>query len=198
MKFVKKYRIPLTIVLILISIFAVIGVFRINLNPAFDILISKDSEYSENLSYMESHFASSDTLSIIIEYPGTKLTAGIFNEFIKIQAHLESIEGISNVTGPTSIIAAGSIPVSPSGGLQPESIKIFEQQLTEMGKLSPLTIKEGKVYGIYQVFLAYPMLRVLWDSTKFVLRVLCFINTRQNMLAFQRRQHQILVRRCIS
>ncbi|MCK5757678.1 MAG: MMPL family transporter [Clostridiales bacterium] len=152
--FTSKYKKPLLALLIAINILALIGVLQINISSSFDIFVPTESEYKDNMDYMNANFESSDSLIVMIEFNSDSLEVNDLTRLISLQNYLQNQEEILMVSGPApeNLIINGS-PIEISEITEKE-ITLIDSYYSNLGKLSPVVYLNNKTYGIFQIFVS--------------------------------------------
>ncbi|MFO7815417.1 MAG: MMPL family transporter [Halanaerobiales bacterium] len=150
--FVKNHRKILFILFIAVNLLAIIGLFRIQINPDFNIFMPEDSIYKKSLDRMGQYFSNSDQISILIESEDSKLDEQNLTKFRNFQAYLESQNNIQSINGPTpNEIPFGQEKINLNK-LNQDKVKKLKEHFNKMGKLSSIYKSKDKLYASFTIF----------------------------------------------
>lgn len=150
---IKNHRKPFLVLFILVNLLSVFGLFRLRINPDFDIFMLENSRYEQVLNEMNETFGTSDQIIVLIETGENEITNELIHSFRKIQAYLEKINNIKLVNGPTpETISIGKMSIDLEQSLSPAELKFLKKHFAGMGKLSTLIKKNNKIYGTFTIF----------------------------------------------
>ncbi|MCF8000869.1 MAG: MMPL family transporter [Halanaerobiales bacterium] len=151
-EFVKDHRKLLFIIFITINILAIVGLFRIQINPEFNIFMPEGSIYKETLDKMSRYFSTSDQISFLIETQNYELNPQNISEFRSFQAFLEKQNNINYINGPTP----REIPVGRQkielNNINEEKVVHLKNYYNNMGKLSTIYKNNNKLYASFTIF----------------------------------------------
>jgi len=74
-RFVGRHRKPLLALFLILNITALVGLFRISINPDFEIFTATESRSQAVLDEMNAKFQNSEQLLFLVEMDGTELSA---------------------------------------------------------------------------------------------------------------------------
>ncbi|MDA3846398.1 MAG: MMPL family transporter [Vallitaleaceae bacterium] len=146
---IQRYRKPLFALLIMINIFALIGLTRIHISSDFQIFVPTDSVYKDKLDEMDTSFPSADQLLIQFEMDETKVSMETYTELADFYKYIDT-----NYKGVT---VNGSITSTDTGAINEQSLAILEKQIEGLGDLSTIKVKDQKMYHIYTLFSEEPL-----------------------------------------
>jgi len=151
-EFIKKNRKKLIILFVIINIFAVIGLFRIQINPAFNIFMPEESKYKQSLDTMNKHFSNSEQITYLLESNYSKINIENIKKFRAFQSFLEQQNNIKYINGPTpQSIPTGRESINLNN-LNQEDIAILQEHFTGMGELASIYTNEDKLYASFSIF----------------------------------------------
>ncbi len=130
--FIQKFRKYLFLLFIVMMIFAVIGVTRLNINANFDIFKLSDSKHQELMVDMEEVFGKSDQTLLMIESHTT------------IEGDIETIDNLMDDLLPNNFI-------SPKTLLSLSGEGDIETKASQLGPLSPVIFKDDMTYITYSL-----------------------------------------------
>ena len=126
---IEKNRKPLLVLFVLTMLLAVAGVFQLNINADFDVFKLIDSTHQEELDEMKVVFGENNQTILMIESD--------FDDYEQDFANVESV--LSKLE--TEHISPNFILSQFEGSL--------EDKVAQLGSMSPIIIKEDKVYGTF-------------------------------------------------
>ena len=155
--FVNNNRIPLFILLVILNILALLGIAQVKINPDFDIFMPEKSTYKKVLDDMQQKFGASNQMIFLLEDKTRELSPDIIRKYRNFQQYLEKTNNIKHIKGPApETIIAGRNHISLDNILK---IKVTDSEINQIkyyydniGKLSPLTQKDNKIYGSFTIF----------------------------------------------
>jgi len=150
--FIKRHRKPLLGLLVVINILALLGVFQVKINPEFEVFMPNNSNHKNILDEMENYFPSSEQILFLLEEDSKEITLDVITEFRSFQSFLESIGDITLINGPTpDTVSTGTMNINVSN-ISAKELYYLKEYYEMLGKLSPVTKKEDKVYGVFTIF----------------------------------------------
>lgn len=150
--FIKNHRKPLFLMLIILNLLSLIGIFKIRLNSNFEVFMPEQSEYIGTLDEMNEVFSTSDQIMFLIENNGSNLTVDLLCEYREFQQHLENIENVQSVIGAgPKTLALGPNQINLETITENE-LHYVKDYYNKIGKLSPITKKDGKIYTTFTIF----------------------------------------------
>ncbi|MFP4698560.1 MAG: efflux RND transporter permease subunit [Eubacteriales bacterium] len=145
-RFFERYRKTLVVLLVLINVFAIVGVVRIDFSTDFDIFITEGSEYQKNMDEIIESFESDDQVIIMVEYEN-ELNDAIVNDLIKLENQIKDVSNVSSVNGP--------IPINFSE--ENITIEALQSYYTKVENLSdkflPVIQKDNKIFVSFTIIL---------------------------------------------
>ncbi|ACL69294.1 efflux RND transporter permease subunit [Halothermothrix orenii] len=142
-----------TIIFIMLNILSLIGLFKLKINPDFDIFMLRDSHYKKVLDDMNQTFNTTEQTIILIETENKEINPDTIHKFRSFQKHLEKINSISYINGPAPrSISFGNFTLDLEKPINELGLKFLKEHFKGMGKLSTVTRKNGKLYGIFTIF----------------------------------------------
>ncbi|MCF8008812.1 MAG: MMPL family transporter [Halanaerobiales bacterium] len=150
--FMKNNRKKLLVLFVLVNILSIIGLFKININPDFNIFMPKKSAYKETLDKMNNMFANSEQITYLIKSNESNININNLNKFRSFQSFLESKENIKYVNGPTpKKIPAGRRTVNLDN-ITEENISLVKEHINGLGSLSSIFNDKEKLYASFSLF----------------------------------------------
>ncbi len=147
-QFIFKNNKPLTILFVLLNIFALIGIFQIKLNTDFASFSLNNSVYEDRMETAADTFGDLDQIIVVIQ--ADDLDAGTFADVGSIQRHLEAMTNVDYVSGP----APETLQMGPNSiSYQDASIQQLTNYYDALGDFSPLKTSDGNNYFVYSVFI---------------------------------------------
>ncbi len=146
--FIFKFKKPLIIFVAVYTLFSIVGLFQLKLNTDFAIFSKTESVYEERLIQLEETFGSFNQIVIVVEsYSFDETTIA---ELRSIQSDLAGYENVISVQGVApEQITINNVPTDILT-LSTDQLQAYYDQF---GDFSPLVIKEGIYYSIYNVFI---------------------------------------------
>ncbi|WP_053001212.1 efflux RND transporter permease subunit [Kosmotoga pacifica] len=142
------------VLLVLINFLALIGVFKIRINPDITTLLLSDSPANKAYSEMEKLFNSGEQLIFVVELPEYRDEVEKFKELRRLQSNLESLEGISSISGPTPKTVFSGLRAIKLEEITAQDIPLLKKFLENMGELNPLRKIDGKEFASFNIFLS--------------------------------------------
>jgi len=151
-EFVQKNRDRLFAVLIILNVLALVGIFQIRIDPAYEVFMPKDSRYKKILDKMNSVFRGSEQMIFLIESQDSQLTVETVEEFRGFQKFLQKMEEVRHVTGPAPDKVASGGDFIELDSLTAVDLPALRDYYNRLGELSPLKDKGGRLYAVFEVF----------------------------------------------
>lgn len=148
--FIKKFRKPLLVMLVLINIIAIVGITRIRISTDFNIFTAKDSVYQDNLLEMEKYFDSSEQLMILIETD--KIDTNAVKEWSSFQTFVQDLENVSFVNGPAPQKISIGQNVIDTQNITESEVENLKNYYSKFDTFSPIVDKEETTYGTFVIF----------------------------------------------
>jgi hypothetical protein len=150
--FINNNRKKLIIIFIIINILAVIGLFRIQINPDFNIFMPEASKYKQTLDTMNQHFSNSEQITYLLESNDSKINIENIKQFRSFQSFLEQQNNIKYINGPTpQSIPTGRESLSLNN-LSQEDITVLQEHFSGMEELASIYKSEDKLYASFSIF----------------------------------------------
>ena len=151
-EFVKDNRKILIVIFIMINVLSIIGLFRIQINPDFNIFMPIKSQYKDTLDKMNRYFSNSEQIIFLIESKDLNINIESLNKFRNFQDFLETQDNIKYVNGPTpKELPAGRQTINLEN-IDQNNISFLKEHYESMGKLSSIYNKENKIYASFSIF----------------------------------------------
>jgi hypothetical protein len=151
-EFINNNRKKLIIIFIIINILAVIGLFRIQINPDFNIFMPEASKYKQTLDTMNQHFSNSEQITYLLESNDSKINIENIKQFRSFQSFLEQQNNIKYINGPTpQSIPTGRESLSLNN-LSQEDISVLQEHFSGMGELASIYKSADKLYASFSIF----------------------------------------------
>ncbi len=151
--FIKKYAIPLRLLLVALVLLSIVGITRIKISSDFRIFVPEVSIHQEKLDYMNEHFPSSDQIIVMIPLKNG-LDRDAYLSLQKIHQYLDSDPEVLRYLGPApaSIEMAGnSLTIQAD---DPASLLRLQTYFDLMGQMSPIVTSQGQTYGSFTIFIS--------------------------------------------
>jgi len=146
---IQKYRKPLIGLLIVINIFALIGLTRIQISSDFQVFVPTESVYKDKLDEMDQSFPSADQLIIQFEMDETSISTDTYEKLANFYNYID--------TNYKDITVTGSITTSDSTAVNEQTISMLEKQTDVLGELATIKTMDQKMYHIYTLFSEKPI-----------------------------------------
>ncbi len=145
--FVLTYRPVLIVVVILMTLFAITGIFQLKLNTDFSLFTTENSPYEEKLTEIQSIFGETNETFVVIA--SDHFTTSMIQELVNIQQDIQSTDEVTNITGgfPETIVFEGHVV-----SLTTLTAEQLTQYYSSLGEFSPYVEKDGIHYFIFNVF----------------------------------------------
>ena len=151
-EFIETHKKTLYLLLVIIIILAGIGIRRIKIDTDFTLFMPGTSEYKEILDDMNKTFSTSEQMTILMEKEETALSFSLLENLRNVQKYLVNMETIEHVSGPApESIRTGDTQINLDH-LQEDELNLIEQYYRDLDQLSPVIYREGKIYGIFNIF----------------------------------------------
>lgn len=150
--FVKKFRLPLFILLVAITILSIVGITRINISSDFRVFMPEESVHQDKLAQMDAMFESSDQIILMIPLEnGYDKTA--YDKLNDLDHYLSSEKEVIRFLSPApdSIDMAGNTITIDSSS--PNDLIRLQTYLDLMGEMSPLIESDGDMYATFTIFI---------------------------------------------
>lgn len=150
--FIKKFRKPLLLLLIIMNIIAIIGITKLSISGDFKIFVPEVSENQELLNEMNQLFPSSDQIIYMIPIEDD-LTFDSYAKLSSFQEYLTTLTSINRYRGPAPkelILGNQNLMISEN---DPTSISILKSYYELLGEISPIIVHEGTTYGLFTIFI---------------------------------------------
>ena len=152
-RFVEKNRKKMLIVMILLNILALIGLFRIRINPSFETLIPKNSIRVEEYRKVNDIFGTQDQLTIVLKFDGDVRNVQMLNLLKKIERDLGKIDGVKSVVGPVpSILPEGLFRIERIDKVTEKNLKDILEFMDENEIMKSIVVKDGRSYCMFTLF----------------------------------------------
>lgn len=124
----KKYRLIFTIIFVIITVFAILGVRQLEINADFDVFKVIDSDYQESLEQMNDVFGESTQTLLMVE-----------SDKINVESTINTVD---------KILAdeLGISYTSPLMLLDLSSGKSLKEKVSSLGELSPIIYQGDNAY----------------------------------------------------
>ena len=150
--FIKKHRKRFIVFFILINIIAIVGLFRIKINPDFNIFMPEKSEYKKTMDEMNKYFSNSEQVTFLIKSGNKEINIENLRMFRTFQAYLEKQEDINFVNGPTpQKIPVGRQEIDLSD-INEDNINMIKNYYQSMGSLTNIYQKDNDTYASFSIF----------------------------------------------
>jgi len=145
--FIFKFKPALIVAFILLTLFAIAGIFQLKLNTDFSLFTTDNNPYKEKLNELQSIFGETNETFVVIE--SDSFTNSMIQEMVDVQQELQNIDEVTNVSGgfPETIMFQGS--VVPITTLTTDQLV---QYYYSLGDFSPYVVKDGIHYFIFNIF----------------------------------------------
>lgn len=140
------------IIFIAVNLLAIIGLFRIQINPEFNIFMPEGSIYKQTLDKMTQYFSTSDQITFLIENRDSELTSKKITTFRNFQAFLESQNNIKYINGPTPEEIPFGREKIKLNNINEEKVAKLKNYFNNMGKLSSVYKNNNKLYASFTIF----------------------------------------------
>ncbi|MBN2852920.1 MAG: MMPL family transporter [Clostridia bacterium] len=151
--FVKKFRKPLLILLVVMNLLALAGVLQLKISGDFKIFVPEVSANQDLLNDMNSLFPSSDQIIYMIQAEDG-LTYSSYEKLASFQAYVESLSNVVRTHGPApAVLTIGREKLSVSrenAGSLEKMMSYYEQ----LGELSPIISTDGNTYAMFTLFIS--------------------------------------------
>ncbi len=151
--FFTKHRWVLLIIFITVCIIAIVGTTRVSFDPELAIVLDTPTEARVAYEDMLDSFDTGDQLIYVVELDTAELSKADMKLLREIQSKLETLDGISAVIGPAPAEASFGPTRIDFRELDAGSFEQYMQFLDIMGDISPVQLKNGQVFGVFNLFL---------------------------------------------
>ncbi len=146
--FIFKNNKILTVIFIIINLFAIIGIIQIKLNTDFSSFALNKSIYEDRLNYANQVFGDFNELVVVVQTDN--LDTQTFSDIRVIQSHFEGMAKVDFVSGPApATIQVGQTSINYSDATYAQLTNYY----SVFGNFSPLKTVDGSNYFIYTLFI---------------------------------------------
>lgn len=151
-EFVNNNHKKLIVLFIILNILAIIGLFKIDINPDFDIFMPEKSKYKATLDKMNKMFENSEQITYLIESKDSEINLDNIKKFRSFQSFLESRENIKYVNGPTPPEIPTDRQTIDLNNMSKENVDLVKKHYLDTEQLSSIYKKGNTLYASFSIF----------------------------------------------
>lgn len=148
----EKKKTFFVVFLVLINLLAFFGLLKVKINPDFAILMPDSSNAKQLYDEMNERFNAGDQLIYMLSLEDNPDNIESLFDLRKIQLGLENIPGVNFVSGPAPEYIFSGIRTIKFENLKENELNYYKNYIESLGKLRPITSKDGQYYAIFTLF----------------------------------------------